>query len=83
MRGSTKIEGVIVKINGDSFKVKSFHYNFENDKLYVKLTNSKNQNINYSVDKVIEIIKEQLIKVTDNDEGTQFMGGEISEQDSE
>jgi hypothetical protein len=83
MRGSTKIEGVTVKINGDSFKVKSFHYNFENDKLYVKLTNSKNQNINYSVDKVVEIIKEQLIKVTDNDEGTQFVGGEISEQDSE
>jgi hypothetical protein len=83
MRGSTKIEGVTVKIDGDSFKVKSFHYNFENNKLYVKLTNSKNQNINHSVDKIIEIIKEQLIKVTDNDEGTQSMGGEISEQDSE
>lgn len=78
MRGSYKIEGTPIKIDGDSFKVKSFHYNFDNEKLYVKLTNTKNQNINYSIDKVLEIIKEQLIKITDN-EDTQFMGGEISE----
>lgn len=83
MRGSYKIEGVSIKVSGDTYKVKSFHYNFDNEQLYVKLTNSKNQNINYSVEKVIEIIREQLIKVTDNDEDTQFVGGEVSEQDSE
>ena len=79
MRGSYKIEGVSVKVNGDAYKVKSFHYNFDNEQLYVKLVNSKNQNINYSVNKVLEIIKEQLIKVTDYDEDTQFVGGETQE----
>lgn len=79
MRGSYKIEGVSVKVNGDAYKVKSFHYNFDNEQLYVKLVNNKNQNINYSVSKVLEIIKEQLIKVTDHDEDTQFMGGETQE----
>lgn len=68
MRGSYKIEGVSITIDESVYKVKSFHYNFDNEKLYVKLTNSKNQNINFSIDKVLELIKEQLIKTTDNNE---------------
>lgn len=60
MRDSAKLEGISLKIEGESYKIISFHYNLENDKLYVKLKNRQN-NINFALEKILPYIKEQGI----------------------